>query len=367
MIEGELLTGRYLQIRHYFIGLLNGILILTGCRPQPAIWLEPLPTTTFAEVGTLDPVMSVYFTAPGNDTYRGGPDQYLVEALDGARSQIDAALYDLNLWSIRDALIRAHQRGILVRVVVEGDALDRPEIQDLIAAGIPLVADDSESLMHNKFLVIDHSQVWTGSMNMTINGAYRHLNNLLNLRSSRLAENFSSEFEEMFMDGYFGEITLDNTPHPLIDIDGLKIETYFSPDDSSAERIIHLILEAETSIVFMYYAFTSDGIADALLYQAAQGLEVRGVVDAYQESSGTGGEYQRMRQGGLDVLLDGHPEKMHHKVLVIDGSIVITGSYNLTRSAEIKNDENTLVIHDPDLAEIYLAEFNWIFQDGTPR
>lgn len=67
------------------------------------------------------------------------------------------------------------------------------------------------------------------------------------------------------------------------------------------------------------------------------------------------------------MLLDGHPEKMHHKVIVLDGEIVVTGSYNLTRSAEIRNDENTLVIHDRDVAEIFLAEFEWIFQDGKIR
>jgi phosphatidylserine/phosphatidylglycerophosphate/cardiolipin synthase-like enzyme len=171
----------------------------------------------------------------------------------------------------------------------------------------------------------------------------------------------------MFLDGYFGELSLENTPHPQLNIDGLRIETYFSPDDSTALRIIDLILEAEQSIDFMYYAFTSDGIADALLYQAAQGIKVRGVVDTYQDRSGIGGEYQRLKDEGLDVYLDGHPEKMHHKVLIVDEKIVVTGSYNLTRSAELKNDENTLVIHDQEIAKIYLAEFEWIFQEGVSR
>jgi len=341
--------------------------ILVGCGPEPATWLEPLPDPTPAGYTSSNQIISLYFTAPANDEYRGGPDQYIVEAIDQARSQVDAALYDLNLWSIRNAFIRAHERGVLVRLVLEGDSLDRPEIQELISAGIPVVADESESLMHNKFLVVDHAEVWTGSMNLTMNGAYRHLNNLVRIRSSRLAENFTEEFEEMYLEGFFGEISLENTPHPVLEINGTRIETYFSPDDSTAERLIHLILEAEDSIEFLYYAFTSDGIADALIYQANQGIQVRGVVDSYQESSGLGGEFQRLRGHGLNVLLDGHPEKMHHKVIIIDGEIVVTGSYNLTRSAEIKNDENTLVIHDLDVAEIFLAEFEWIFQDGTIR
>ena len=341
--------------------------ILIGCGPEPAIWLEPVPSPTPASYTSSHQFISLYFTAPANDEYRGGPDQYLVESIDQARSQVDAAVYDLNLWSIRNALIRAHNRGVLVRLVVEADSLDRTEIQELISAGISVVADSSESLMHNKYLVIDHKDIWTGSMNFTINGAYRHLNNLLRIRSARLAENFTEEFEEMFLDGYFGEIILENTPHPILEIDGVRIETYFSPDDSTGKRLINLILEAENSIDFMFYAFTSDGIADALIYQANQGIQVRGVLDAYQESSGQGGEYQRFRDHGLQVLLDGHPEKMHHKVIIIDGEIVVTGSYNLTRSAEINNDENTLVIHDQEIAEIYLGEFEWIFQDGKIR
>jgi phosphatidylserine/phosphatidylglycerophosphate/cardiolipin synthase-like enzyme len=252
-------------------------------------------------------------------------------------------------------------------MVVEGDSLYRPEIQELIAAGIPVVADGPDGLMHNKFLVIDGAEVWTGSMNLTINGAYRHLNNLVRVRSSLLAENFTVEFEEMFLEGFFGQLVLENTPHPDLTIDDLRIETYFSPDDSTAERIIQLILGAEESIDLLYYSFTSDGIADALIYQADMGIPVRGVLDAYQEEAGEGSEYQRLRGAGLDVFLDRHPEKMHHKVFIIDHSIVVTGSYNLTRSAEIQNDENTLVIHDQDIAGLFEGEFEWIFQQAAGR
>jgi phosphatidylserine/phosphatidylglycerophosphate/cardiolipin synthase-like enzyme len=340
---------------------------LAACSPQPEIWLDPLPSPTPGVYRSSEGIISIYFSAPANDQYWGGPDQHLAEAIDQARSQVDAALYDLDLWSIRNALIRAQDRGLLVRLVVEGDSLGRTEIQELIAAGIPVVSDDSENLMHNKFLVIDQAEVWTGSMNMTVNGAYRHLNNLVRIRSSRLADNYTAEFEEMFLEGFFGENIINNTPHPVLDINGLRVETFFSPDDSTAERLINLILAAEDSVEFMMYSFTSDGIADALIYQAGQGIQVRGVFDAYQESAGLGGEYQRLREAGLAVLLDGHPEKLHHKVIIIDGMIVITGSYNLTRSAELFNDENTLVIHDREVAELFQAEFEWIYQDGMVR
>ena len=224
--------------------------------------------------------------------------------------------------------------------------------------------DQVESLMHNKFLIIDGSEVWTGSMNMTVNGAYRHLNNLVRIRSSLVAQNYSAEFEEMFLDGLFGENIHKNTPHPILTIDGIKVETYFSPDDSTEDRILELIHNAHNSVDFLYYSFTSDPIADALLNKAEQGIVVRGVVDLYQEGAGLGGEYQRLKDNDIDVLLDGHPNKMHHKVIIIDDQIVITGSYNLTRSAETKNDENTLIIHNPEFASVYLREFEWIYNEG---
>jgi phosphatidylserine/phosphatidylglycerophosphate/cardiolipin synthase-like enzyme len=338
-----------------------------GCQPRPPVWLEPLPTTTPAGYTSPDQLYSIYFTAPANEELKGGPDRFLADALDLARSQVDAALYDLNLWSIRNALIRAHQRGVQVRLVVESDSLDRPEIQELIKAGIPTVPDEGESLMHNKFFIIDGAEVWTGSMNLTVNGAYRHLNNLVILRSTRLAANFTAEFEEMFLEGFFGENSLENTPHPDLTVDGVRIETYFSPDDDTALRLIELILDAEESIDFLYYTFTSDGIADALMFQASQGILVRGVLDAYQDRSGQGGEYQRLRNQGLDVYLDTHPEKLHHKVMIIDEDTVVTGSYNLTRSAENQNDENTLIIHDRNFAEIFIKEFDWIYHDASSR
>lgn len=348
-----------------WLALFLSLIFVAGCKPAEITWLDPLPSPTISGFTSPDQIFSIYFTAPANDDFRGGPDQFLVESLDQARTGIDAALYDLNLWSVRNALIQAHQRGVNVRIVMETDSEDRQEVQELIEAGIPIIFDQADSLMHNKFFVIDGNEVWTGSMNMTVNGAYRHLNNLIRIRSTRLAENYSTEFDEMFLDDFFGEISLENTPHPDLTIDGIRIETYFSPDDSPAARIMELILEAEESIDFLYYSFTSDGIADALLFQATQGVQIRGVFDAYQEREGLGGEYQRLNDLGLDVHLDVHPEKLHHKVIIIDKSITITGSYNLTRSAEIRNDENILVIHDESVARIYLGEFGWIYEEAS--
>jgi len=56
---------------------------------------------------------------------------------------------------------------------------------------------------------------------------------------------------------------------------------------------------------------------------------------------------------------------MHHKVIVIDERIVITGSYNFTSRAERTNDENLLIIDDPSLTAAYLAEFERVFEQAN--
>jgi phosphatidylserine/phosphatidylglycerophosphate/cardiolipin synthase-like enzyme len=63
----------------------------------------------------------------------------------------------------------------------------------------------------------------------------------------------------------------------------------------------------------------------------------------------------------LDVYQDANPGLMHHKVMIIDQSIVIFGSYNFTNSAETKNDENLLVIYNKDIATQFIAEFQRVY------
>jgi phosphatidylserine/phosphatidylglycerophosphate/cardiolipin synthase-like enzyme len=86
--------------------------------------------------------------------------------------------------------------------------------------------------------------------------------------------------------------------------------------------------------------------------------------DQYNANIGT--EFDRLREAGLDVRLDGNPYHMHHKVIIIDGQIVITGSYNFSRSAEESNDENVLVIHSQAVAAQFLAEFQRVFGLAQP-
>jgi len=89
---------------------------------------------------------------------------------------------------------------------------------------------------------------------------------------------------------------------------------------------------------------------------------IAGVFDKSQALSNTGGEYTHLLENGIDVRLDGNRHGMHHKVIIIDERIVVTGSYNFSNNAKTRNDENSLILHSAEIAEIYVEEFDRVWE-----
>lgn len=309
----------------------------------------------------------LYFTNPDSPLSpqgTGGVDGPLVEAIDAARLSVDVAAYSISLNSVRYALINAHDRGVTVRVVMESENMDRSDVQALIEAGIPIVGDEREGLMHDKFIVIDRSEVWMGSMNYTDSGTYEDNNNMMRIHSTKLAENYSVEFNEMFEDNMFGPDVIAETPNPRVTLDGTQVDTYFSPDDHVLTAIYNLLSDANESIYFLAFSFTSNELGDIVRQKADAGLTVKGVMDEEQINSNTGTEFDPFRQAGLDVLIDGNAGQMHHKVFIVDESIVVLGSYNFSKAAEERNDENIIIVYNEKIAEYYIQEFERVYANA---
>jgi phosphatidylserine/phosphatidylglycerophosphate/cardiolipin synthase-like enzyme len=244
---------------------------------------------------------------------------------------------------------------------MESENMDRSDVQALIEAGIPIVGDERSGLMHDKFMVIDRSEVWTGSMNFTDSGTYEDNNNMMRIHSTKLAENYSVEFNEMFEDNMFGPDVVAETPNPSVTLDGTQVDTYFSPDDHVLTALYDLLSGADESIYFLAYSFTSNELGDVIRQKADAGLEVKGVMDEEQIASNTGTEFDPFRQAGVDVLIDGNDGLMHHKVFIVDEKIVVLGSYNFSNSAEEKNDENIVIVYNEKIAEFFMQEFERVY------
>lgn len=349
--------------------------------PQPSDYTTPVETLTPVDDSDQPPLVltkvtlpsgygaesswiDIYFTDPTSpfaSQETGGVDEKLVQSIDSARLTLDVAIYSISLRSVVDAIIRAHERGVLVRIVMESNNRDNSASQALEEAGIQILGDRREGLMHDKFFVIDRQEVWLGSMNFTYEGTFHDNNNIVHIRSLKIAENYTKEFDEMFVDDKFGEDIVPATPYQNTQVEGTVVETYFSPDDGVAAHILDLLTDASESIYFMAFSFTSDDLGAVIREKAAEGLMVEGVMEAEQVKSNIGTEFDQFAQNQLDVYLDGNDGLMHHKVMIIDGEIVITGSYNFSRSAEIRNDENMVFIYNHDIAELFLQEFEKVY------
>ncbi|MBU0490937.1 MAG: DUF1669 domain-containing protein [Chloroflexi bacterium] len=327
-----------------------------------AATVEPYPTTP----GTPPPSppadsswYSVYFNTPrypDKDEYHyGGIEDQLVAVIDKATKSIDLAAYEFDLENVAHALVRAKGRGVTVRMVTDTDNMDEIGIEILKKAKIKVVEDDRGGIMHNKFLVIDGEWVWTGSWNLTINGTYRNNNNALIIHSPELAHNYALVFNAMFEDKEFGPGRKLDIQHQVT-VNGTRIDNYFSPEEDISARLVDLIKTSKKSIHFMAFSFTDQDIARAMSDRAKDGVEVRGVFET-RGSDTSYSRYDYLRRAKLDVVRDGNPYVLHHKVIIIDGEIVVTGSYNFSASANESNDENVLVLYNPEIAALFEAEF----------
>lgn len=305
---------------------------------------------------------TLFMTHPGEAGTGLAVESALVDSILSAEKDIDLALYSFSLATVADALLLAESHGVEVRMVMEADNMDSYQVKRLLAAGIPIHTDGAEGLMHDKFVVIDDREVWTGSMNLTITSAQEDANNLIRIVSPQLAVDYSVEFEEMYQDGLFGEQHFPQKPFPLLTIEASTLEIYFPPNDGASNRLLELINGANDSVIFLASNFTSDPLSAALIRAFERGVVVNGLMDADNAISDTGSDYRLMVAAGIPVVLDKDPGRMHHKVLIIDSAIVVFGSYNFTASAEKRNDENLLIIHDPELAARFLKEYQRLIE-----
>lgn len=314
------------------------------------------------------------------------PDKQLVAFIDSVQAggTLDGAFFDIEVPNVVDALVRAKQRGVNVRLVTETDYYNtssgtelREPIKKLQAAGIEIKPDGRQSaLMHDKFLVANGQKVWTGSYNITSHGSYRENNNALLIDSPELASQFQHEFNKMFAHGNFATDTnngnpLDDHPAPkTVKVGDAEVTTYFSPSTAAQAgakgAIMDELRNAKKSIQFLAFSFTDDDMGDLMLQKAAAGVKVEGVFEKSQAASRYS-EFKKLDpqeaalNGNLDVRIDTNPALMHHKVMIIDDETLIMGSFNFSASAQGENNENMLVIkNSPELVAKYKAEFERI-------
>jgi phosphatidylserine/phosphatidylglycerophosphate/cardiolipin synthase-like enzyme len=313
----------------------------------------------------------VYFTDPATindpDKLTGSIPEKLIERIDNAQQSIHIAAFEFNLSPVAQALIAAHKRGVEVQWVTDdenGLGADGEEGHGQFAmlkkAGIKVKDDQSSALMHNKFVIFDKQMVWTGSSNLTVNGNFRNNNNVIVIKSPEVAAMYEREFAEMWA-GQFGPTSPSTANQQSTTLDGTPIQVLFAPEDKVMNYLVLLVKSAKKDIAIMAFSFTHDKLGEAVMGRAKAGVDVNVIF----ETSGSKTRYSELTSlycARVPVRQDGNPGTFHHKVIVIDDEIVVTGSLNFSASADEDNDENVVVVTNRAIAALYLQEFErrWV-------
>ncbi len=432
------------------------ILILSACQRVHSDnkRLEPLPQDPFVQVYFNHSQSSQYLEPYRQQTHPGDDlEKLIVDTISQAKSTIDVAVQELRLPKIAQAIVEKQKSGVKVRVIIENhysrpwssftveevnklDKREQQRYQDyrlfadsnkdgklsieeinktdalviLNQANIPLIDDKADgsqgsSLMHHKFVVVDHRFAIVSSANFTmsdIHGDFTNTNslgnanNLLKIDSPEVADLFTKEFNLMWGDGVAGQLDskfglqkpIQNS-HQVILGDN-QITVKFSPNSptqpwlqSSNGLIANTLSSASQSIDIALFVFSEQRLANILEIRHNNNVKIRALIDSgfayrpYSEALDMMGIAlaekcknqpdnhlwkNPITTVGIPVLAKG--DLLHHKFAVIDHKTVITGSHNWTKAANNGNDETLLVIENPIVAAHYQREFDRLYANS---
>lgn len=139
--------------------------------------------------------------------------------------------------------------------------------------------------------------------------------------------------------------------------DSSYCKSYFSPGNDCLDAICNQISYAANSIDICVFTISDNQIRDKIIYALSKGVKVRIITDN-DKTMDLGSDIDYLFQRGANIKIDNTSHHMHHKFAIFDQSLLLTGSYNWTRSAAQHNQENILETTDPKAIQSYQTEFD---------
>lgn len=340
----------------------------------------------------VNPSHSSSFSASGLNVYfqskRAGLEAQLAERIaefiQATRESLDCAIYDLRHPTILQALGAAAQRGVKLRIAFDGGKArtgglsgdPKPDGTETAIQNAGLgqyataVHEKGRHLMHDKFLVRDGHSVWMGSANFTVGGLELQDNNCLAIESPELAADYTATFAGLLT----GETGQTPPGGKTTQVGALTMTPYFAPAArESIEDTIDAALKRAKKLRVLAFLISDPGTLDALApYASDPNFDIRGVYDPngmndvlrYTKQDPARFWFTkdpRFVRAPTHAFSPAHEQDfMHNKVIIVDDSLVITGSYNFSENAEL-NDENLLAIQSPALAAAYTSYFDTLY------
>ena len=146
------------------------------------------------------------------------------------------------------------------------------------------------------------------------------------------------------------------------DVGASVAEALFFPSEDNLRRMVTYIDRATSSVDVCVFNITNDALANALLDAHRRGVTVRLISDN-ECAQNLGSDVQRLANAGICCTLDASDAHMHNKFAIMDGRVLMTGSFNWTRGASKENKENVIITSDARLSELYTIEFERLWKE----
>ena len=300
--------------------------------------------------------------------------------IDGAARTVDVCMYSVTLADNPDALLRAVQRGVKVRVIMdEKHVFPKAEDQTrrlMNAPGVEfrtLRGTRAWGVNHNKIVLGDGEIAAVGSYNWTFGATFSNFENTMVARNPVYVNGYRNYFEWMWSrarplaqgpapaelpDGYYGLPPQD--PAPAQVFNGLPVPAYlFSPGSRTEERLAALIDAARSSLDAVTFTFSSQVLADAVARAQKRGVKVRFMMDRNMAADSPLAK-QVLDSGAQFRWRIGRTDKgaLHDKFAILDGKLLETGSFNWTSNASVNSFENVILVTDPAALKAYQAAYD---------
>jgi len=313
-------------------------------------------------------------------------EETLLNRISHSGFTIDAALSSFeDAAAITDALIRAKNDDVVIRVVYDGKQ-NSNWIDTLIAHGIPVLKRNYDTGsghgMHMNFWIFDARctcsgglvYVWNSSAEITHQSLCIDKNSAVEVNDRALAYVYTREFDEMWGShgdlpvaslSKFGSMKRDNTPH-IVNLNGIVTEIYFAPSDSVEKRIRSLMSGTASGIMFGAYDFKSQNLYNTL-YDLRTSRQIKGIFDLVNSGTGIFNQIKNW----ADVWVDSTNGRLSHSYLLCDplqnnqNTSLVMGSYDWTMAANLNNDEDIMIFHSPIITNQYYQEFHQRYKDVT--
>ncbi|AFW94148.1 phospholipase D domain-containing protein [Anabaena sp. 90] len=445
------------QIRYFsYIFLL--LFTLGGCQQVQSSnqRLAPLPQDSLIQVYFNNSQSSEYQETYRQQTRLGDDlEKQIVDTISQAKSTVDIAVQELRLPKVAQILAQKQKDGVKIRLILESNysrtwsSFTAAEItrlgkkeqeryqefrkfvdinqdhqitpeeisqRDGLAivqnANIPWIDDTADgskgsSLMHHKFVIVDHRFVIITSANFTLSdtsgdfsnsSSLGNANNLLKIDSSELASLLTEEFNIMWGDGIGGKLDSKfgvkkpvRNPQTII-LGKSKITVHFSPTSptqpgsiSSNGLIAKTLSKSTKTVDLALFVFSDQQLANILEERHHQNVQIRALIApqfAYRPYSEALDMMGFALSDNCKYEVDNRPWKnpistvgvpilpkgdlLHDKFAVIDNKTVITGSHNWSEAANHGNDETLIVIENPTVANHFQREFNRLYGKIKP-